>query len=337
MKSLYFVFLLLPLSGLAQKAKLDSLIRVGVAYYDQHNYTEAVQSYQKALELDAKSELVNYELALTYSALKLYEDALRSCEIVIEMNGENVLGAYLIKGSCLDELGRTEESIKLFEKGIKKFGYHHLLCYNLGMDYYRIGDLDKAKEIIERGIETKKSHASSHMLLGYVLADKGMKVKSILALHYFLLLEPTSERSEKAYSLLMKQMGGNVKREEGKENQINIYVDPNSDPEFSTAELMLSMLAVSGTLEENKNKSPEELFIENTKSIFITLGELKKKKDKGLYWEFYIPLYDQLAHSDVLDAYCYYISAQSNEQAAKWMETHEDHFNELVQWFKKNG
>ena len=337
MKTILFFLFFLPFWSFSQSAEFEKYISEGVKYYDSRNYDAAVQQYQKALKIDSKSELANYELALTYAAMKDYRAALSYCEVAIEANGKNMLAAYLIKGSCLDELGQTEESIKLFEKGIKKFGYDHLLCYNLGMDYYRMGDLVKAQEIIEHGIETKKSHASSHMLLGYVLADQGMKVKSILALHYFLLLEPTSNRSEKAYALLMKQMGGNVQRKEGEENTINIYVDPNADPEFSSAELMLSMLSVSSTLEENKDKTAEEMFIENTKSMFIVMGELKKKKNKGLYWEFYIPLFDELAHSTVLDAYCYYISQQSNEVAAKWMEEHQDHFNELVEWFKKNG
>lgn len=338
MRNFLFLIIFLPFVSFSQNARsIDSLISIGVESYDQQNYELAIQQYQKALKIDPKSELANYELALTYMALKDYENGLKFSEIVIDLNEKNVMAAYLVKGSCLDELGKTDESIKLFEKGIKKFGYDHLLCYNLGMDYYRKGELAKAQEIIEHGIETKNSHASSHMLLGYVLADQGMKVKSILALHYFLLLEPSSGRSEKVYALLMKQMGGNVKREGGPENTINIYMDPNADPEFSSAELMLSLLSVSGTLEENKDKTQEEMFIENTKSLFVMLGELKNKKSKGLYWEFYIPLFDGLAHSTVLDAYCYYISQQSNEVAKKWMEEHQDHFNELVEWFKKNG
>ncbi|MCX8487077.1 MAG: tetratricopeptide repeat protein, partial [Crocinitomicaceae bacterium] len=196
MKTILFFLFFLPFFSFSQSAEFEKYISEGVKYYDSRNYDAAVQQYQKALKIDSKSELANYELALTYAAMKDYRAALSYCEVAIEANGKNILAAYLIKGSCLDELGQTEESIKLFEKGIKKFGYDHLLCYNLGMDYYRMGDLAKAQEIIEHGIETKKSHASSHMLLGYVLADQGMKVKSILALHYFLLLEPTSNRSE---------------------------------------------------------------------------------------------------------------------------------------------
>ncbi len=338
MKQFLFLLIFLPFLSFSQKAKtLDSLISLGVKCYDQQKYELAIAQYQKALKIEPNSALANYELALTYTAVKEFEKAIKSSEAVIDLNKENVLAAYLIKGSCLDELGKTEESIKLFEKAIKKFGYDHLLCYNLGMDYYRMGELAKAQETVEHGIETKKSHASSHMLLGYILADEGMKVRSILALHYFLLLEPSTKRSEKAYALLMKQMGGNVKREEGAENKINIYVDPNADPEFSSAELMLSLLSVNGTLDENKDKTPEELFIINTTSMFKMLGELKNKKDKGLYWEFYIPLFDDLARSNVIDAYCYYISQQSNAVSSKWLEENQTHFQELVEWFKKKG
>ena len=80
-----------------------------------------------------------------------------------------------------------------------------------------------------------------------------------------------------------------------------------------------------------------ETTVQDTDNETGWIKVIKKKKNKGLYWEFYIPLFDELAHSTVLDAYCYYISQQSNEVAAKWMEEHQDHFNELVEWFKKNG
>jgi len=339
-KIVFLILFFLPFFGNSQSPNIGSYIDSGVKFYDEHNYNAAIQQFNQALKLDPKSELAHYELALTFLAVKEYNQAIQHCDMVIGSKGKNVLAGYLVKGACLDELGKTEESIKLFQQGIKKFGYDHLLCYNLGMEYYRIGELSKAQEIIEHGIETKKSHASSHMLLGYVLADQGKKVRSMLALNYFLLLEPSTKRSEKAYALLMKQMDGHANLDEKNNGIINIRVNPDADPEFSSAELFLSMLAVNYTLEENKDKSREEMFVENNQSFFIMLGELtdkKSKKKKGLYWELYIPLFDELAHANVFEAYCYYISGYANEVAGRWLDEHPDEFNTLVEWFKKRA
>lgn len=336
MKIILFLLILLPFFSFSQKSNVDSLLTSGVKFFDEQQFDLAISEFQKVLKMEPKNEVANYELALTLMSVKDYEGAIKYSDIVIELKEKNYMNAYLIKGSSLDELGRTEESIQLFEKAIKKYGDHHLLCYNLGMDYYRLGQLEKAQAIVERGIKTKKSHASSHMLLGYLLADQGMKVRSVMALNYFLLLEPSTKRSEKAYALLMKQMDGHSNLDDKNHGTINIYVNPNADPEFSSAELMLSMLSVNYTLEENKDKSREEMFVENSKSLFTVLAELKKKKNKGLYWDFYVPFFDELSQSTVFPTYCYYISGYSNEMAGKWLEEHPEQLQELADWFQKD-
>ena len=59
------------------------------------------------------------------------------------------------------------------------------------------------------------------------------------------------------------------------------------------------------------------MFVKNTDSFFNVLGELKKKNNKGIWWEFYVPFFYDIASSPHLEAYCNYISASSKESAQK--------------------
>jgi tetratricopeptide (TPR) repeat protein len=248
------------------------------------------------------------------------------------LDKEHLLAAYIVKGSSLDYLGRREESIKLFEKGIKRFGDHHLLYYNLGYNYYQIKNYQKAEAAFSKAIITNPSHASSHLLLGYVMEAQKKKVQSILALHHFLLLEPGSERAKGAYKLLIEQFSGNVQHDKDKPNQINIFISSEPDSEFGAAEMMLSMLEASKSVEENKGKSESELYKANTESFFKILGELKKKKNKGIFWELYVPFFYKIAKSPHMDTYCYYVSQSSKEESVNWLKANKGKVEGFANW-----
>jgi hypothetical protein len=105
--------------------------------------------------------------------------------------------------------------------------------------------------------------------------------------------------------------------------------------DFGSAEMMISMLAASNALEENEGKTQEELFVSNTESFFKILGELKKKKNKGLWWEYYIPFFYELAKTKQLETYCYYIIQSNNNNAVEWLSSNGKRIDELNEWLSK--
>ncbi|MEQ8469841.1 MAG: hypothetical protein RIC35_01570 [Marinoscillum sp.] len=166
--------------------------------------------------------------------------------------------------------------------------------------------------------------------------DLDNTVQSILSLHFFLFLEPSSDRSVGALQLLKEQLLGNV--EQTASNGFNINLSPSSldkKNEFGSAEFMLSMITVSNASAKKEGASDEELFSSNNQSFFKILGELKKKKNKGLWWDFYIPFYYDLAKSKHLDTYCYYISQSSNVTAEEWVYTHEKELEAFDSWLTR--
>ncbi|MBI3220725.1 MAG: tetratricopeptide repeat protein [Bacteroidetes bacterium] len=318
------------------QTRVDSLVQLGIKYHDKGEYDNAIESYKKALEVEPNSGLINYEIAMSYMYAKDYHNSIKHCDKVIELNDKYLVQVYITKGSCLDYLGNTDESIKLFEKGIKQFGANHLLYYNLGYNYYKLKNYENAQEALLNAIKTKSDHASSHLLLGYVMNDLNQRVQSLLCLHYFLFLEPNSERAKVAYSLLQRQFAGNIEKDKTKPNETHIFFDPNqSGKEFGAADLMISMLEASKTLDENKGKTDDELFIDKTTSFFKVLGELKRKKNKGLWWDFYIPFFYELAKSEHIDTYCYYISRSTNINASDWLTKNTDKLERFAKWLKE--
>ena len=106
--------LLLVLGSTAFGQSIQSYIDEGIEHHDRGAFDDAVASYEKALAIDSKNELANYEIALTYYSMKKYEKAIDHASVTIKANGDNQIPAYILKGSVLDIMGKTDESIKLF-------------------------------------------------------------------------------------------------------------------------------------------------------------------------------------------------------------------------------
>ncbi|MEK6152584.1 tetratricopeptide repeat protein [Flavobacteriaceae bacterium 3-367] len=321
--------------GVAQ-ATVEDFVKEGVQHHDNGDYDKAIETYKKALKTHPKSALVHYELSLSYFTKGDYEQAIQHSDVVLKQNGDYMLPAYLTKGSALDVLGKTKESIKLLEKAIKKTEGHHLLFYNLALNYYKLNDLGKAEEHVINAIEKNANHTSSHFMLAHIHNQKGNVVQTLLASHYFLFLEPNTKRSREAYQLLQNNFGANVSKDANKPNTINILLSANNDSQFGAAELMVSMLEASKSLEENEGKTEDEMFVENTDSFFTILGELKEEKNRDIWWTFYTSFFYELAQSEHMETYCKYITQSANEQSKKWLVENEGKLTDFNNWLKRN-
>jgi len=69
-----------------------------------------------------------------------------------------------------------------------------------------------------------------------------------------------------------------------------------------------------------------ELFIENTTTIFKTVGEFQEDKNnkKGIWWTLYAPFFNDLANSEHIETYCKYIRQGVSEDSENWQVTHQD-------------
>lgn len=333
MKAPITVLLTLITIALVAQSTVEKYVREGVQYHDAGDYRSALEAYQHALYLNPKSSLANYEIAMTYSVLNEHDSALKYTDIVIGLNESSLIPAYIVKGNSLDALGKPEEAISTYKKALRRVGKHYLLYYNMGLTYFTLKDHESAKEALIDGIRNNPTHNSSHLLLGQLMYIMDQPVQSLLALYYFLLMEPNSNRSPGAYQLVTSQLTGNAEREG---NNINVIVPVTNDKkeDFSAAAMMLSMFGALNLSDENKDQTPEEQFISNTRSFFKILGELKTKKNKGLWWDFYIPFFYDLALSDHLETYCYYISQSDNQNAITWLDSNIERIQALDQWLR---
>lgn len=330
---------LFSLSLLSAQTTVQGWVNAGIAAHDAGKYKKAIKQYKKALKMDPNSGMVHYEMSLSYFSMDKYNKTIEHADLSLKnANGSNELKipAYITKGSALDNMGYTNESIKMFKKAINETGGHYLLSYNLAVNYVKIGRYEEAGEYALDAIGQKPTHGSSHLMLARAHAEQNHAVQAILAAHFFLLLEPNTNRSKLAYQIIEQNFGKNVRKDAEDPQKIEIVLSADlQDETWGAAELLLSMMEVTNGLPENEGKTEEELFIENTGSLFKSMGELGAEKEAGVWWEIYVPLFDKIARSDHLATYCHYIRHGSVPTSQVWLEAHEAELLAFKAWLEE--
>jgi len=327
---LYCFISLITLAVSGQEEQVKSLINKGIQYHDSQQYDLAIKEYQKALAIDPNSSLANYEIAFSYLSYKDYENAELHSKKVIDSNNGHVLEAYIAYGNALDLQGKSDKAIKAYENGIKDYD-HYLLHFNHAMACFNAGKIDKAYNSAINAINNNSSHASSHLILSKIMDHKKSRIQAMLPLYFFLMIEPDSERAGIEYEILRKYLDQGVTKKDDK--NIDVIVPFSDDTGFGAAEMMISMVKASENLEENKVKSDLELFALHNDKIFKMLGELKND-NTGIWWDFYVTFFYNLANENLTTPFSYYISLSQGDDSSKWLEENNQELERLAKWMQ---
>ncbi|RNC65379.1 lipopolysaccharide assembly protein LapB [Proteiniphilum sp. X52] len=355
-RTILFIILLIASSPLflsyGQNAKAEELIREGVELHDEGKFKEAIEKYNKALTIDPKSIQATYELSLSYLALQDYLNASKYSTQVINSGYKPLSsGAYAVKSEALAGLDKVDEAIALLQEGLIKNGDEFLLHFNLALNYYKRGDIDKTLKHVKKAIDLDKSHSGAFLLNAYALNDSGLWVQSILSFQMFLLLEPDSKRSKSAFEEMLNIM--RVKTAEGPvqrsfiQQQMTRNKPDTSPPSAKIPPLSIEeglnrnfvYHAITTTLDSLKN-SPEEkndfiLFKTVNKEIMNVLTRESKGTKEGVFWTFYIPFFSHIARSDYYDTFCRYISVSYFPESMEWWQQNPGDAIDFVIWFEK--
>jgi len=318
--------LFLPAILFGQNSSIEDLVDRGNKLYDVGKYIDAVAEYQQALSIDKNAPAPNYEIANTYLALEKYDKAIYYSDKVISLNKEFVDKAYTLKGTAQDLMQQHDAALETYKEGIKHYPNYYLLNYNLALDLLNKKQYPYAAYYSSKAIQEHPQHAGSHLILATCMYQEGQRIPAILAYYYFLLLEPGSKRSEGALAILNKLLRNGISKEG----------DKKTNDEFVPADAALSLLASQQFGDKNADQPEYRQFYEVTNSFFKMMYELSvSKKIKDIWWDFYVPFFDNLQKSDNMEAYCYYISQSGNNAVVKkWVKDNQSSVEKLAQWYE---
>ena len=354
-KIIVLISLLLIISSstlFGQNQNVEELIKEGIELHDAGEYEEAIDRYNEALEIDSTHMLAVYEISLSYLALKDFENAILYSTQVIDSNNEQLSsGAYAVKSESLAEMEKVDEAIELLYEGLEKNGAKSILHFNLALNYYKKGDIDKTLEHIKIAIDLDKSHSGAFLLNAYTLKDKGLWVQSILSFQMFLLLEPDSKRSKNAFTEMLQLMQLREVEEPVERSFIQQQLLKNKN-ENAVSKDKLPPLSIENGLNRNfvyhaitstkdsintASKEVDDFILFKTVNLEIMkiLERESKNSNEGVLWTFYIPFFSHIAHSNYYDAFCRYISVSYFPESFEWWENNTEVALNFIMWFEK--
>lgn len=348
MKKLIFIQALLLICSLAfgqNKSGAEKLVDEGVAYHDKGDFNGAISRYDKALELDKDNLLALTEKAYSLLSLQKYDESINYCKKAIETHpGEKGLRTvYVTYGNGLDALNKTDQSIEIYDEGIKQFPDYYQLYFNKGITLASVKKYNEAILCFQKAVLINPKHASSHNAIARLSNISDKRIPSLLAYCRFLVVEPQGNRAKENLESLQKLMKGNV--EETGKNSITINISPDMlsdstkngnamENSFKSTDLILAMDAGLDYDKKNKNKTDVEQFIRKFETVCASLKEIRKD-NYGFFWDYYAPYFVEMKDKNLIETFGYVIFSSSDKpEISLWLKSNKSKIDEFFEWSK---
>jgi tetratricopeptide (TPR) repeat protein len=132
-------------------------------------YDEALSDLEKSSELDAASfgYRANGNIGLIYYRQGKYDEALKAYAASIAKDGTKA-DVFFLRGETYTALGQYEAAIADYQSAVARFSRYDLAYQSLGYAYYKTGKNDKAIEELKRAIEIAPDSPGAHFYLALV-------------------------------------------------------------------------------------------------------------------------------------------------------------------------
>ncbi|MBL0330659.1 MAG: hypothetical protein IPP64_14905 [Bacteroidetes bacterium] len=242
------------------------IIQKGVALHDEEKYAEAIVEFKKVNPNDTNYVLACVELVNTYIASEQDSMAVIVCDQASVLPSSFAPSLLLYKANALDKMGKSDEAMKLYNEGIKKYPLNNSFYFELGILKYRQEKYAETHDLMIQSIKCNPYHASSHHVMANLALKQGKLIPAMLAWQYYLLLDNSSTRAKSIVSELEK-----IAKNEYEFKDV-IKIDGLSEQDdFSELEaLVKSKVALT-----DKYKSKIKLKFNITKQMQLILRRLK--------------------------------------------------------------
>ncbi|WP_282038797.1 tetratricopeptide repeat protein [Saccharicrinis aurantiacus] len=322
----------------AQNSDLETIVKKGREAYDAGNFEKSVKWFKQAHKFDKKSEEIMCELALSYLAHGDYTNAaLYSGKVIANKKGSDFAEeCYIMHGNSWDKQLRRKRAQKTYKEAIEAYPNNYLLYYHLANSLYREKKYEEAQEQLINLFKINPTYGSGHLLMAYIEYDKGERIKAMLPLYYYLLVEQDSERSEGVYDFLNNLWNQGVRVKAQRESKL--YTAGVNLGDFAEQEHLLKEYEINRDTVINEVGGIKNLtlirFAENTNYLFSSLGNTPEV-NYGFYWEFYVDLFAKINRNHYSDAYSYFISdCKYKDDVLLWMSSNYQTFKKFTEWME---
>lgn len=321
---------ILPISTLAQETH-DEWLSSGIMAHDEGEYEKAIECYNKALKIEPSSCKAFYEIAYSYYALEDYKKAvkyLKKAEKAKKYRIDETM-LYSMWGSILDDWGKLEEALKIYSKGVN-LSNNHLLFYNRGVTYYRMSDIENAKNDFIKSLQQNCTHSNSIRLLADIREIEGHLAESFfLRAFYLLVTSPKHQFHSLVYDFMTEE------KKKGDKTTIEIESDKNFATVIKKHNINTKLIFANPC-----DTIYDELFTKDYNIVRYRLVSMEQNiKEQGidkieldLCRKLYAPILIGIVEKGYEDIYAAIVTHETDEMSRLWIEANEQRIDEFYEW-----
>ncbi len=299
----------------------SELINKAIEYHDNGDYLTSLQLLQKISPCDPQYARACYEMGLSYYYDGNAEEALAKCREAEFLHYEEP-GVYSLQGSIYDDQGKPLEGIAILAEGLQRWPYNTNLLYNLGVCYLNAGNLQKAEEVLIKGLRINPFHAKSHMALAQVNYAMGRIAQSYLAYNMAILISPGLKNLKEFDNAITGRM----------ELVPRSYLYPYpSGYNHSQWDKLTGLLQAEFAFKDDF-EYPYDVNYTISKQSYILLTNLQfLKSDTSFYNSCYTRFYTDMIRSGNLELYLHFcLKNTDSEKVGTWLKNNTAKVNSFI-------
>ncbi len=194
----------------ARQAEITEKFEEGQFQLSQGLYKEAIQSFERAIELDEKQPAVLVALGQARQKLGQTQKTLEAYQKAVMINPDAAV--YQTIGNLYSELKEPEKAKESYQKAIElSAGVAPTVMastfYNMAVGHMNAANSREAKKALESALKSDPNHAEAHYQMGIVLSQRRTTIPQGLEhLKKYIELAPEGPNAEMA-KLLIEALG----------------------------------------------------------------------------------------------------------------------------------
>jgi tetratricopeptide (TPR) repeat protein len=341
-------FLLQCTASMAQEDSVRHCIATAIGLMDNGEIAESKSMLKGVLKTHPDNTTAQYELGYAYYLEKDYPSALAIYRKLESAKGVDDL-TYQMEGNTLDMMGKSDEAIATYERGLALFPKSGRLCLERGMMSQRKEEYHKALTFYERGIDVEPTFPSNYYRASFILMNSSEPVWGLVYGEIMINLLPESDRAKGLSRALYECYKQNIVYDKKtKSCQLNkltenktICMDSISGRLFVPFPLAFVLTLEDGVEEVTKKDTcitVSALAKMRECQVKVYFGQTKEGFDMGKI--FHNVLFDYLKKvkdAGHLEAYNMWLFSQANTgEFNLWASQHEKEYMAFKRWIEVN-
>ena len=168
----------------------------GLKKYKEGKYKEAIEIYGQVSESDTNYSSVLNNLILAYYYDSNYVMSQKLSELGLKRFPSKAPEWNNLLANSLDNAGKKEEALLVYDKIIKSCPYNYIAWYNKGITYYRLNKFKEAKDCFYKVLLVNPYYSFAHYYLGKIEMEQGNLVNAMMGFIGNLLVYPGNANND---------------------------------------------------------------------------------------------------------------------------------------------